>query len=304
MGINGLEARKMMNYYLGGGNAENSQLMDKTYYVNQYLTIVLEMISNRFKWDNLPDNMSSRFIERELCMRGIVVALKNKDGMFYNLRAMPYGGNDGLNWEGNPIRYQIQDFSGHTRVIPARKCVPIWNNVTRTSLYSIIYMYCSRLADFELTINQDAVLMRHPMMLLADENTRQSVTAAWNTLQAGDSSIGLVSPSMGGTDISSLIAPIKFDIPLGTLQEVQEAKAQTMDELVHLLGITGDSNSKRERLVVDESRANDSRTKVMRNTSLQARKEAAEEMNKRWGTDISVDWYQGEDDNLSQVEEV
>jgi hypothetical protein len=64
------------------------------------------------------------------------------------------------------------------------------------------------------------------------------------------------------------------------------------------LGINNSNQDKRERLVADEVAANDQQISAARNSAMGARKYACEQINKRFGLDISVEWNE---DNSIQI---
>ena len=83
------------------------------------------------------------------------------------------------------------------------------------------------------------------------------------------------------------LSVLKTDAPF-VADKLFMLKRQTLMEALTFLGVESNTSDKSERLVTDEIQSNFGLTEAMRNNRLKARQQAADKINRMFGTDIKV----------------
>ena len=79
-----------------------------------------------------------------------------------------------------------------------------------------------------------------------------------------------------------------------TLAGLRDERNQLWNEAMTVLGIGNANQDKKERLVASEVGANNDQVLISRNAALKARRDAADQINRMFELDISVEWDQEE----------
>lgn len=249
-----------------------------------------------FKWNNLPNGIDEKWIEKYLfsegkCMffkdftRGLMVA-KLAEGGTLN----PYD-------EPTILRPVASNFESITEEYEnGSNCVLIRNNDDMIPTRNTIKLYAYRLADISRTIDINISAMKTPVLITCTEKQRttlKNVYRQWNGFEPvifGSKDLDLSGVSVLKTD-----APIVFD-------KLQIQKHQIWNECMTFLGINNANMDKRERLVDDEVQANNEQVEMSVDVMLKSRELACDQINAMFGTNISVEVRQSQNENLSLSE--
>lgn len=261
-----------------------------------YIRKLMNMCYSRFKWEGLPNTITSRFIEQTLVNDGLVVfyrrVLKTARGDVEGYLALPAAAS-GTDVYGDPTEYQIVAGNGaiHDR-LRATECVPIWCDYSRTPDLDIITSYAERLADMDMTILSDVITVRHPILMAGDEAARLSVQNMWRQLQEGEPAIFAYESAF--EDIRSKLQALDTGVRPDQIVDLQLAKTKMWNECLNLLGVNSANQDKKERLVEAETAANDDIISIARGTYLDARREAVDRINAKYGLSLNVSWRDNE----------
>lgn len=263
---------------------------------NMYTRKLTNMCYSRFKWSGLPNTITARFIEQSLVHEGLVVfyrrEFKTSGGTVDGYVALPAAAT-GIDIYGDPTEYQVVAGNGmiHDR-LAAVECVPIWSDYSRVPDLDIIMSYAERLADFDMTIQSDIIAVRHPIVMAGDESARLSIMNMWRNLQEGEPAIFAYETAF--EDIRSKLQALDTGVRPDQILDIQLAKTKMWQECLNLLGVNSANQDKKERLVEAETAANDDIISVARGTYLDARRDAVNRINAKYGLSISVDWRDNE----------
>ena len=278
--------------------------------------ILSELAINRFKWDGLPDTVDPRYLEVTLFYTGLSVFYYDED--FDALLAVRAAGGGYVNMHDNPVSFtvvgpsrinsSIQDSVGTDTVglnnkPPIRAydptvhstldksllnqlCVPVWGNALRYPDIEQISIYATRLAWIDRTIEINAKNARRTKILKTTQNAQLSAVNVVRSLDQGDELIQVTGPMQDMEFIEALDLGVDPD----SYDKLSLLRTRIWNEAVRLFGINGANQDKKERLVSAEVGANDEQIATLRYSSLNARQDACERINKVFGTDISVDF--------------
>ena len=296
--------------YLNGGRRNNRSINAQVVTERMYVRVLTELCANRYEWSGLPESVNDRFLELNLLWRGLAVFYKDRDtGQFF---AVQGSGAGNTNFMDEHVSFSIIGPDNQSKTLSAvpkyeqgpnkgtlglRKdpqCVPIYPNYMREPDLDIIYLYASKLAKFDRSIEITSDNMRKSKYINAPENERLS----WLNIikQIGEGVDGIFGTQ--GMDMSQ-IQVLDLGVDPLTLPNLQIGKSKLWNECMGLLGINNANQDKKERLVAAEVGANDEQVQATRNIALNARQQACEKINKLWDLDIWVDFKKDEPDMVA-----
>ena len=241
-------------------------------YYNQFMLLALNM----FQWENLPEGIETRHIEKPLIELGYSFFYNDPDYGYVCLPCTIVG----FNIYNEPTRVQINNQIIH-RSMDIDKGVLILNNDLRTGLYQIIVNYASRLTEIETSINTNIYQQKYPFIVECSKDNEMSVRQMLKNIHENEPYI-LVKKKLDLMDIKidGLSVPYVAD-------KLLEDRKKIENELLTLFGLNNVID-KKERLIVDEANANNDY--INRNVDLlyKNRKQACDEINKKFGLNINV----------------
>ena len=241
-------------------------------YFNQFMLLALNM----FQWDNLPEGIETRHIEKPLIENGYAFFYNDPDYGYVCLSCTITG----FNIYNEPTRVQINNQIIH-RSMNIDEGVLILNNDLRTGLYPIIVNYASRLTEIETSINTNIFQQKFPFIVECSKDNEYSVRQMLKNIHENEPYI-LVKKKLDLMDIKidDLSVPYVAD-------KLLEDRKKIENELLTLFGLNNVID-KKERLIVDEANANNDY--INRNVDLlyKNRKQACDEINKKFGLNINV----------------
>lgn len=249
-----------------------------------------------FKWNNLPNGIDEKWIEKYLFSEGKCMFFKDSEKGFM-VTKLGEGGT--LNYYDEPTllrpvatNYEsiVRDYENDT------ECVLIRNNDDMIPTRSTIRLYAYRLADISRTIDINVAAMKTPVLITCTEKQRttlKNVYRQWNGFEPVI--FGSKDLDLEGIKVLKTDAPIVFD-------KLQIQKHHIWNECMTFLGINNANMDKRERLVDDEVQANNEQIEMSVDVMLKSRELACKKINALFGTNISVEVRQSQNENLSLSE--
>ena len=259
---------------------ESAKLNNLTY--TQYVNRLTELSISMFQWNGLPDTVDERYLELHLFLNGSMVYFKDDVIGDLCLDCMPHGR---LDVYGNPIlRRAYSGYNNYNKLLKYTDSVIIWNNLMRTNSVLDVKMFARRLYNLDRIIDVNANAQKTPVLVQGTEKQRLTLLNVYKEYDGnspvifGDTNIDLNSLKVLQTG-----APYVSD-------KLYELKTQIWNEALTYLGISNVSFQKRERLISDEVIRSQGGTVASRYSRLTTRQRAVKEINKMFGTSISVDY--------------
>lgn len=257
---------------------------------DSYIKYYLARCQSMFTYTGLPDTIPQKWLEHYLLTNGQCVFIKDGDDLIVTT-----GGMGGL-----PDRYYIptQYIVANPYVKPETRktytigdqCVLIRNDTYSQGIIPLLTRYCSQLVENDLTMQTADILSRAMLTITAtDTQTKESVEKWLCDLRKGKlSAIGELPAMVGNQDRSVNITP--FREVSNTITNLIEYHQYLKASLYNELGLNANYNMKRESINSNESQLNDDMLHPLIDDMLARRKEALEEVNAMFGTDISVEF--------------
>lgn len=258
---------------------ESAMLNNKTYL--DYYYRLKEFALNVFEWHNLPDTIDERFLELALYEFGF--ALYFNDPIVGDLALTCMIGGE-LDIYRIPTYRRAYATNGYNAERGPGDSVLIFNNYLHTPTDLTIRLYAKRLYEIERTIEVNVRAQKTPVAILGDEKRMLSMK---NLYMQFDGNCPVI---YGDSTLDPRnVTVIKTDAPY-VADKLMVLKHNVWNEALTFCGIENSNTDKRERLVADEVASNYGNIEAQRNVMLNARRQAAEKINKMFGTDISVDF--------------
>jgi hypothetical protein len=268
---------------------------------DSYIKYYLARCQSMFIYTGLPESIPQKWLEHYLMSNGSCVFIKNGDDLVVTTGGM--GGKPDIYYI--PTEYIVAnpyvEQSARKTYVIGQDCVLIRNDTYSQGLIPLLTRYCSQLTENDLTMQTADILSRAMLTITAtDDQTKESVEKWLLDLRKGKlSAIGELPSMVGNQDRSVNITP--FREVSNTITNLIEYHQYLKASLYNELGLNANYNMKRESINSNESQLNDDMLHPLIDNMLACRREALEEVNKMFGTNISVEfnsaWF------INEVEE-
>lgn len=249
-----------------------------------YMKIIKMLAISRFTWTGLPAGMDERFIELTLFERGSCLFFPDERLGRFLVAQMNYAGNVNL-WY-NPTTFTPVGNNYTHAPMDSKHAVPIWDNFLRVTMYDVLEMYANRLAmmDRALDVNIDNINI--PLILSCNETQKLTVE---NLLRNREEGMPVIL-TYSDLDLSELVKIFPNNTPY-LADKILHEKANIWNECVRYLGIESGGAEKKERLITDEAKNQESSTNVFRLNYLKSRQQACDIINGLWpDLTVGVKW--------------
>ena len=252
-------------------NCFDSLFLNNRAYIYQYNRIK-ELAISRFKWNNLPETVDERFLELTLFEQGMAVFFNDDVLGYLALTTMIGGMLDVYRIPTQRTAYANNGFNMH---LDNTNSVIIWNNKLRENMIYGCEMFARRLYECDRTIDVNIKAQKTPILITCSENQRLTLK---NTYEQYTGNAPVIFADKDIDILKSLqaiptLAPYVADKLLVT-------KTQIWNECLTWLGISNTNYQKKERLITDEVSRNMGGTIASRNSGLDMRKQACDEINR------------------------
>lgn len=253
-----------------------------------YYYRLMDLAISQFEWSNLPDSVDERFLEKTLFLYGNAVYFN--DDVIGDLALQCTLSGD-FDVYGIPKRRRAYAINGYQRSLNDKDSVLIYNNQLHINTEPVIWHFATRLWDLDRTIDVNARAQKTPILLKGSEQQQTSLT---NLYEQYDGNKPVI---YGDSNLSvDPIQVLKTDAPF-VADKIQELRNQIWNEAISFLGISNVAYQKKERMVTDEVMRQMGGTIASRNSRLEARRQAAEAINKMFNHDIEVNFRENSENS-------
>lgn len=249
---------------------------DNTYldYYNRLKGLALSM----FEWSGLPESMDARFLELALYQKGKAVFCQDENLGWLSIKCNP---SDNLNIYGYATKYRCYSFN-YNREYDADSVVFVMNNYQKIPTDFTIRLFAYRLYNAQRTIDVNVNAQKTPILIRADEKKRLTMQNLYMQYDGNTPFIfGDKDLDLNALEVLTTNAPYVGDM-------LTQLKKDIWSEALTFLGVNNVAAEKGERLLKDEVNANNQMVQLSAQTMLQTRQEAAEQLSKRIGQEVSV----------------
>lgn len=258
--------------------AQFSNNITFSYYYYKMMLIV----RNLFEWENLPNNMEARWIERYQFSDGKCIFYKDPTLGFM---VAGYGQNGSVNCYDDPTLVDPiapnYTYNGK-QLINGENCYVIRNNDLMLPEFSVVRYYAYKLTNIDRAIDVNIEAVKTPVLVTCTDKQRLSLKQAIN--QRKDNEPVIYADNSFDKDMISTL-DLK---PTPVFKDLQIQKHMILNEFFTDIGINNANMDKKERMVSTEVEANDEQVKACEDVMLRSRQEACKQINRIFGLNISV----------------
>lgn len=274
-------------------------IIDKRSYFNTYFNLLLEIAQSVFVYDGLPKEIDPLFMERLLVYHG-KAAFFLDPVVGYCVMKYAHGGTLGA--YRNPTTINVFADNGynatlHTDYFRANALINtgnaeyvnlydtfviMYNNRLRAPIDVNLMQYAERLAELDMTIDVNNHAQKTPIVITGEDKQILTLENLYMNY-AGNKPVMF---GYKGLDINALQV-LKTDAPY-VAPSIYEMKSQIWNEALTFLGIPNISQEKKERMVSDEVLRMQGGVLSIRNSRLETRKRAVEQINELFGLNMEV----------------
>ena len=253
--------------------------MTFSYYYYKLMLIARSL----FVWENLPNNMDERWIEKYLFTSGKCIFYKDPV-MGFMVAGLAQQGS--INCYGDPTSVapvaENYVYSGE-QLINGENCYVIRNNDLMLPTFPTIRLYSYKLTNLDRAIDTNVEAQKTPILVRCSDRERLSLKNAINQRRDNEPVIW----STDQSNLSDMVSTLELNAP-PVFKDLQTQKHMVLNEVFTDLGINNANMDKRERMVANEVEANNEQVKASEDVMLKVREEACKQINRIFGLNISV----------------
>ena len=250
-----------------------------------YLRQLLTLAENVFEFKDLPNYIDTSYMNKVLLRKGSIAFFY--DDVLGELLALPYTVIGKLDVYGRPNRIKALGRNGYNRTLDKDEFVIMYDNEGRYPLYLDIIEYAERLALDTRTMDINIAQQKTPRIWNVPTNKEKTVQDLVNNVDGFENAIITYDDlKVNSTTVALAPAPYVSD-------KLDLHKTNIWNEFLRLIGVANLSYTKRERNISDEIMAMQGGTIASRYSRFEPRRKAVEEINKKWGLNIEIKYYDG-----------
>lgn len=236
-----------------------------------------------FTWENLPNNMDERWIEKYLFSSGKCIFYKDP---LMGYMVAGFGEQGGINCYGDPTsvypKAENYVYSGE-QLINGENCYAIRNNDLMLPNFPIVRHYSYKLCNIDRAIDTNIEAQKTPIIVRCSDKQRLSLKNAINQRRDNEPVIW----TADNANIDDMVSTLELNAQ-PVFKDLQVQKHMILNEIFTDFGINNANMDKKERMVANEVDANDEQVKASEDVMLKAREEACKQINRIFGLNISV----------------
>lgn len=263
----------------------NSQLTNmKTYLM--YREEMLTLAENVFEFKNLPEFIDVSYLNKTLLRNGSIAFFMDE---VLGLIALPYDVIGNFDIYGRPLEIMARAANGtYYKKLKRDEFVIMYDNNGRYPIFMDICQMAERIALSKRTIDVNITQQRTPRIWKTSQDKKRTLQDMLSNIDGMEENIATYE-SIDIDDMNVVLAPAPF-----VADKIDLHLDKEWAEFYRLIGVANLVEQKKERMIRDEMSASQGGTIASRFSRFEPRKRAIDEINKKFGTNIEVSYYDGE----------
>ena len=272
----------------------DSQLYNFKTYLN-YKTRMLTLAENVFQFENMNPFIDLAYVNSELVTKGSIAFFKDE---VMGLLALPYTSVGALDIYGRPTTIRVIPKNGYyNRTLHRGEFVIMYDNDSHLPIFPNIIAHAERMALIKTITDVNLKQQKTPRFWRTSEENKKTIQDIVNDIDGNVDAVTTYD-NVDLEDTTLVLAPAPF-----VTDKLNDAKKEEWAEFLELIGITNVSVQKKERLIRDEIITSMGGTIASRYSRFTSRKKAIDEINKKFGENIEVEFYDGLPSTIADTEE-
>lgn len=238
---------------------------------------------NRFTWNNLPSGLEGRHIEKALFEHG-QCAFYDDNELGYI--CLPCVNTQDVNVYNEPTSVVVTG-TGYSKSVNVVDIVRIMNNDTCIPTMFHVHYYTSKIWQIDKAMNKNLNQQKRPYIIATTKENELTMRNIMKDIKDDVEEIYADNKLANGGNVG--VDVLKTGVPY-LIDKYQQHKNDLWCEFLTIMGLNNSNanNSKKERLIVDEVNVNNGEILMHLDIDYKNRLKACEEINKRYGLNISV----------------
>lgn len=270
----------------------NSQITNKKTEL-MYRRQMITLAENVFEFKNLPEYIDVSYLNKTLVYNGAIAFFEDE---VLGVIALPFDIIGNLDIYGRPINIMTRSSNGrYHKKLSSDEFVIMYDNNGRYPIYDDIIGIAERIALCVRTEDINIFHQRTPRYWLTDTENEYSVRNVLNEYDGLMENV-LAYKTIDIENLSVVPAPAPY-----VTDKIDMHLDKLWGEFFRLIGVANIKEQKKERMIVDEMIASQGGTIASRYSRFQPREYAINKINKKWGLNIEVRYYDGEPSSKEEV---
>ena len=185
-----------------------------------------------------------------------------------------------------PTTIQCYGKNGYqSRILKPEEYVIMWDNNSRIPLWIDLEQYAERLALIQRVIDINITQQKTPRIIKTPQELKKTLEMLTNDIDSNVETI-LSYDKINLIDVETILTPAPY-----VADKLREEYNNLWSEALRIIGITNLTINKKERMISDEVQYMQGGTVASRFNRYEPRKRAIEEINKKFGLNMSVKFY-------------
>lgn len=257
-------------------NTDLTNVLTESFLYRRFHMLML----NQFKWNNLPEGIEERHIERVLFDEGRCLFFEDK---LNGLLCLPCCESGTPNVYGDYLKWRATGFN-YYKDVDIKDAVLIENNKLRMPTRTAVLYFVNQLYEIIRTRDTNIKTLKLPFVFLCDDKTQFTLKNIFEKIDENEYAIF----ADKNLKLDDLLNVLETGVKPFTT-ELTDVYHDVMNEALTYLGINNSNTDKRERLITDEANANNQFIECCSEMFLESRKRACEEINKKFNLNVSVE---------------
>ena len=273
----------------------NSQLSNARTY-QMYFRQMLALAENVFEFEGLNKFIDVSYLNKSLLRKGSIAWFKDE---VIGVIALPYRSLTTLDIYGRPKKIEVfSNDNGYHRILNKKDFVIMYDNNGRYPLYLDIAQMAERMALCVRTQDINIAQQKTPRVWKTNQDKLNSTLNLLNNIDANVESV-VAHESEDLEDLECVLQPAPY-----VTDKIEQKIDKLWAEFFRLIGVANLQEQKRERVIQDEMIASRGGTIASRYSRYEPRANAIAKINEKFGTNISVKYYDGEPSMKGELDDV
>ena len=251
---------------------------------------LISLAANCYKFEGLPEK--NGFFDWEKINTWLVTCSKVAffyDDVMQKYICLPFDTRNRVDIYGRPKQIVCYSENTYHIVLNKKDCVIIYDNSEKISIMPFVRYTAERLALCDRILDYNIFQQKNPRIFTIPKNQEASARNVINEIDTFAENI-LTYENFDLNEINSILAPVPY-----IAAEVEEIKRRLYSDFLQKIGVCSVVEQKRERMIKDEIYYNQGGAVLSRQSRENSRKKAVAQINKKYGLNMTVHYFQNEE---------
>ena len=246
---------------------------------------ILQLATNRFRWEGLPDTCNVRILEQTLTRYGhAAICTPNGEDLPPVWYSLPAAMNGKLTAYGEPTKWLVNGIAGGTHFKSDwEHGAWVWYNRSHVPIWNALSLFARRLAHITRTEDVNLFAQHTPAIIFTTDELKRDAYNVLEAMAGGEPAIVANKNMLESMEVKAVDLQTPY---IG--EQLQQAQRNLFNTIYRYLGIETLAYEKQERLITDEVRTNNAPASLMLLDAIEARRDACNWLNDNFGLDVHV----------------